>query len=122
MKKEVNRKLNPVSEEEIVITASDAHWLNNDHIHSIASWTKKIEKHFNVDDREYNAFKTEFSTKHTSEVRKLEMAEQLVKLQDYRRYELRLLLSKANYQNLKNAVFMKKFIAYTRSKEESLNN
>jgi len=122
MKKGVNRILNPVSEEEMVITASDAHWLINDHVQSIQSRIKKIEKHLKDNERYQKSFKAEISIKHTSEVRKSEMLEQFLNKQDYRRYELNLLLAKAQYENLRNMVLLKKFIAYTRMKEESINN
>ena len=122
MKKGVNRILNLVSEEEMVITASDAHWLINDHVQSIQSRIKKIEKHLKDNERYQKSFKAEISIKHTSEVRKSEMLEQFLNKQDYRRYELNLLLAKAQYENLRNMVLLKKFIAYTRMKEESINN
>ena len=122
MKKGVNRILNPVSEEEMVITASDAHWLINDHVQSIQSRIKKIEKHLKDNERYQKSFKAEISIKHTSEVRESEMLEQFLIKQDYRRYELNLLLAKAQYENLRNMVLLKKFIAYTRMKEESINN
>ena len=121
MKKGVNRILNPVSEEEMVITASDAHWLINDHVQSIQSRIKKIEKHLKDNERYQKSFKAEISIKHTSEVRKSEMLEQFLNKQDYRRYELNLLLAKAQYENLRNMVLLKKFIAYTRLKEERIN-
>ena len=57
MKKGVNRILNPVSEEEMVITASDAHWLINDHVQSIQSRIKKIEKHLKDNERYQKSFK-----------------------------------------------------------------
>ena len=122
MKKGVNRILNPVSEEEMVITASDAHWLINDHVQSIQSRIKKIEKHLKDNERYQKSFKALISRKHTSEVRKSEMLEQFLNKQDYKRYELNILLAKAKYENLRNMVLLKKFIAYTRMKEESINN